>query len=67
MESVAGVAAGAFVLALARERRRAPTRSVPTSFQDALSFTLLVVALVAFRRACPASSAALASRLRRPA
>lgn len=47
MESVAGVAAGAFVLALLENVVGGYT-SVPTSFQDALSFTLLVVALVAF-------------------
>jgi branched-chain amino acid transport system permease protein len=47
MESVAGVAAGAFVLALLENLVGAYT-SIPTSFQDALSFTLLVVALVAF-------------------
>ena len=48
MESVAGVAAGAFVLAFLENARRRRTRRFPTSFQDALSFTLLVVALVAF-------------------
>src|SRR5215813_262078 len=47
MESVAGVAAGAFVLALL-ENVVGGYSSLPTSFQDALSFTLLVVALVAF-------------------
>jgi branched-chain amino acid transport system permease protein len=47
MESVAGVAAGAFVLALLENVVGGYT-SLPTSFQDALSFTLLVIALVAF-------------------
>ncbi|HYB53327.1 MAG TPA: branched-chain amino acid ABC transporter permease, partial [Thermoanaerobaculia bacterium] len=47
MESVTGVAAGALVLALLENLVGAYT-SIPTSFQDALSFTLLVVALVAF-------------------
>src|SRR5215471_10941891 len=47
MESVAGVAAGALVLALLENFVGAYT-TIPTSFQDALSFTLLVVALVAF-------------------
>ncbi len=47
MESVAGVAAGAFLLALLESVVGGYT-SLPTSFQDALSFTLLVIALVAF-------------------
>lgn len=47
MESVAGVAAGAFLLALLENVVGAYT-SIPTSFQDALSFLLLFVALVAF-------------------
>ena len=47
MESVAGVAVGALVLALLENAVGAYT-SIPTSFQDALSFTLLVIALVAF-------------------
>ena len=47
MESVTGVAAGAFVLALLENVVGAYT-SIPTSLQDAVSFTLLVVALVAF-------------------
>ena len=50
MESVTGVAAGAFVLALLENVVGAYT-PIPTSFQDALSFTLLVVALVPSRRA----------------
>jgi branched-chain amino acid transport system permease protein len=47
MESIAGVAAGAFFLALLENFVGGYT-SVPTSFQDALSFLLLVIALVAF-------------------
>jgi branched-chain amino acid transport system permease protein len=47
MESVAGVAAGSFLLALLENVVGGYT-SIPTSFQDALSFLLLVVALVAF-------------------
>ncbi len=47
MESIAGVAAGAFLLALLENVVGGYT-SMPTSFQDALSFLLLVVALVAF-------------------
>jgi branched-chain amino acid transport system permease protein len=47
MESIAGVAAGAFLLALLENVVGGYT-SIPTSFQDALSFLLLVVALVAF-------------------
>ncbi len=47
MESAAGVAAGALVLALLENVVGAYT-SIPTSFQDALSFTLLVLALVVF-------------------
>ena len=49
MESVAGVAAGALVLALLENVVGVYT-SIPTSFQDALSFTLLVVALVVFHQ-----------------
>ena len=41
------MAAGAFVLALL-ENVVGGYMSLPTSFQDALSFTLLVIALVAF-------------------
>jgi branched-chain amino acid transport system permease protein len=52
MESVAGVALGAFVLALLENALGAFTR-IPTSFQDAVSFTLLVVALVAFPQGLP--------------
>ena len=66
MESVPGVAAGAFVLALLENAAGAYT-SVPTSFQDALSFTLLVVALVAFPQGRPGLFSRLGARLRSPA
>src|SRR5712691_2062652 len=52
MESVTGVAIGALVLA-ALENGLAAYTSVPTSFQDAVSFALLFVALVAFPRGLP--------------
>ena len=58
MESIAGVAAGAFVLAFLENAVGAFT-SIPTSFQDALSFTLLVVALVAFPQGLPGAAARL--------
>jgi branched-chain amino acid transport system permease protein len=63
MESVAGVAAGAFVLAFLENAASAFT-SFPTSFQDAVSFTLLVVALVAFPQGLPAAAARLTRRAR---
>ena len=63
MESVAGVAAGAFVLAFLENAASAFT-SIPTSFQDAVSFTLLVVALVAFPQGLPAAAARLTRRAR---
>ena len=63
MESVAGVAAGAFVLAFLENAVSAYT-SLPTSFQDAVSFTLLVVALVAFPQGLPGAAAALRRRAR---
>ncbi|HEX9162314.1 MAG TPA: branched-chain amino acid ABC transporter permease [Thermoanaerobaculia bacterium] len=47
MESVTGVAAGALVLAFLENGLAAYT-SVPTSLQDAVSFALLFIALVAF-------------------
>jgi len=53
MESVAGVALGAAVLALV-ENALAVYTTVPTSFQDAVSFTLLVVVLVALPQGLPA-------------
>ena len=64
MESVAGVAAGALVLALLENIVGAYT-SIPTSFQDALSFTLLVVALVAFPQGLVSAFGRLAMRRRR--
>jgi branched-chain amino acid transport system permease protein len=63
MESVAGVAAGAFVLALLENAASAYT-SIPTSFQDAVSFTLLVVALVAFPQGLPGAAAKFLRRAR---
>jgi branched-chain amino acid transport system permease protein len=63
MESVAGVAAGAFLLALLETVVGGYT-SLPTSFQDALSFTLLVVALVAFPQGLLGAFGRLASRHR---
>lgn len=52
MESVTGVAAGALVLALLENGLAAYT-SVPTSLQDAISFAMLFVALVALPRGLP--------------
>ena len=52
MESVTGVAAGALVLALLENGLAAYT-SVPTSLQDAVSFAMLFVALVALPRGLP--------------
>jgi len=52
MESVPGVALGAAVLALL-ENALAVYTTVPTSFQDAVSFTLLVVVLVALPQGLP--------------
>jgi len=52
MESVTGVAVGALVLAIL-ENGLAVYTSVPTSFQDAVSFTLLFLALVAFPQGLP--------------
>lgn len=63
MESIAGVAAGAFVLAFLENAVGAFT-SIPTSFQDAVSFTLLVVALVAFPQGLPGAAARLLLRRR---
>ncbi len=61
MESVTGVAAGALVLALIENGLAAYT-TVPTSFQDAVSFGLLFVALVAFPQGLPGLAARLARR-----
>jgi branched-chain amino acid transport system permease protein len=52
MESVTGVAVGALVLA-ALENGLAAYTEVPTSLQDAVSFALLFVALVAFPQGLP--------------
>jgi branched-subunit amino acid ABC-type transport system permease component len=52
MESITGVAIGALVLA-ALENVLAAYTSVPTSFQDAVSFALFFVALVAFPQGLP--------------
>jgi len=60
MDSFLGVAAGALVLAFL-ENGLAAWTTVPTSFQDAISFTLLVLVLVAF----PGGLPALAARFRR--
>ena len=46
MESFTGVAVGALVLALIENLAAAYT-TIPTSFQDAISFSLLVLVLVA--------------------
>ena len=54
------MAAGALVLAFL-ENGLAAWTTVPTSFQDAISFTLLVLVLVAF----PGGLPALAARFRR--
>jgi len=64
MESVAGVAAGAFLLALL-ESIVGGHSSLPTSFQDALSFTLLVIALVAFPQGLLGAFGRVVSRRRR--
>lgn len=53
MESFTGVALGALVLALL-ENAVAAWTPIPTTFQDAISFTLLVIALVLFPRGIPA-------------
>jgi len=52
MESVTGVAGGALVLAFLENALGAWT-ALPTSFQDAVSFTLLFVALVVFPQGLP--------------
>jgi branched-chain amino acid transport system permease protein len=52
MESVTGVAVGALVLA-ALENGLAAYTPVPTSLQDAVSFALLFIALVAFPQGLP--------------
>ncbi|MDQ2869571.1 MAG: branched-chain amino acid ABC transporter permease [Acidobacteriota bacterium] len=52
MESAAGVALGAFVLALLENVMGAYT-PIPTTFQDAISFSLLVVVLVLLPQGLP--------------
>lgn len=59
MESVTGVAAGALVLAFL-ENALGSWTTLPTSLQDAASFTLLFVTLVAFPQGLPG----LATRVR---
>ena len=61
MESFTGVAAGALVLAFLENGLSAWT-PLPTSFQDAVSFALLFVALVAFPQGLPGLFARLARR-----
>ena len=61
MESVTGVAAGALVLAFL-ENGLAVWTTLPTSFQDAVSFALLFVALVAFPQGLPGLFARFARR-----
>jgi branched-chain amino acid transport system permease protein len=63
MESVTGVAAGALVLAFL-ENGLAVWTTLPTSLQDAASFTLLFVALVAFPQGLPGLAARLRTALR---
>jgi branched-chain amino acid transport system permease protein len=60
MDSFIGVAAGALVLAFL-ENGLAAWTTIPTSFQDAVSFTLLVLVLVAFPQGLPG----LAAKVRR--
>jgi branched-chain amino acid transport system permease protein len=64
MESFTGVALGAFVLAFL-ENALASWTSIPTTFQDAISFSLLVVALVLFPRGLPALFVRIARALKR--
>jgi branched-subunit amino acid ABC-type transport system permease component len=62
MESVTGVALGAFVLALLENVVGAYT-PIPTTFQDAISFTLLVVVLVLLPQGLPRLFARLSRRI----
>jgi branched-chain amino acid transport system permease protein len=64
LESVTGVAAGALVLALL-ENGTAAWSTVPTSLQDALSFTLLVLTLVVLPQGLPGLARFVRSRRRR--
>ena len=63
MESFTGVALGALVLAFL-ENAVGSWTSIPTSFQDAISFSLLVVALVLFPRGLPSLVARVGRALR---
>ena len=63
MESFTGVALGALVLAFL-ENAVGSWTSIPTSFQDAISFSLLVVALVLFPRGLPSLLARVGRALR---
>ena len=63
MESFTGVAAGALVLALLENAVSAWT-PIPTTFQDAISFTLLVLALVLFPKGLPGLVAGLSRKVR---
>jgi branched-chain amino acid transport system permease protein len=63
MESFTGVALGALVLAFL-ENALAVYTPIPTSFQDSVSFTLLVIVLVAVPEGIPGLGARF-SRLRR--
>lgn len=62
MESFTGVAAGALVLALLENAVSAWT-PIPTTFQDAISFTLLVLALVLFPKGLPGLAASLSRKV----
>jgi branched-chain amino acid transport system permease protein len=64
LESVTGVAAGALVLALL-ENGTAAWSTVPTSLQDALSFTLLVLTLVVLPQGLPGLARFVRARRRR--
>jgi branched-chain amino acid transport system permease protein len=61
MESFTGVAFGALVLAFLENALGAWT-PIPTTFQDAISFTLLVIALVLFPGGLPGLQARLTRR-----
>ncbi|HEY6147913.1 MAG TPA: hypothetical protein VIZ69_09450, partial [Thermoanaerobaculia bacterium] len=63
MESFTGVAAGALVLALLENAVSAWT-PIPTTFQDAISFTLLVLALVLFPKGLPGLVAGFSRKVR---
>jgi branched-chain amino acid transport system permease protein len=63
MESAAGVALGAFVLALL-ENVVASYTPIPTTFQDAISFSLLVIVLVLLPQGLPRLFLRFSRRLR---